>query len=246
MAAKLAEHGFTGSNDAIEHPQGFLSAVSPSGRVTREAEPTELGKTWRIVKDGLSIKKYPMCYCTHRLIDAALALSDAHDLNAASIRGIEVVLSETCANMLRNHQPRDKLAAKFSAEFCVAAAIVARKVTLAEVDDAFICRSDIQDLMRRVTVRRTTEYAAGGTGESEADQLTIQLHSGEKLEGPRLRWARGAAERPLTTEELFDKFRACAEVGKMPIDALAFFRKVQRLELESARGLLPRTDRRTG
>ena len=92
--------------------------------------------------------------------------------------------------------------------------------------------------MRRITVRRITEYAAGGTGESEADDLTIQLASGEKLEGARLRWASGAAELPLTTEELYQKFKACAEAGKVEIDIPALFQKAQQLELGSARGLL--------
>ena len=37
VSARLAELGFTAAADALEHPQGFLSAVSPEGRADRES-----------------------------------------------------------------------------------------------------------------------------------------------------------------------------------------------------------------
>src|SRR5579859_4011017 len=36
ISARLAGLGFTAAADALEHPQGFLSAVSPEGKVDRE------------------------------------------------------------------------------------------------------------------------------------------------------------------------------------------------------------------
>ena len=38
MAARLAEAGFTASTDALEHPQGFLHAISPTGTEDRTSE----------------------------------------------------------------------------------------------------------------------------------------------------------------------------------------------------------------
>src|SRR4051794_16140976 len=69
VSARLAELGFTAAQDALEHPQGFLSAVSPEGRADRDS-PTRLGEEWQIVKQGLSIKKYPAGPCTPRAPDA--------------------------------------------------------------------------------------------------------------------------------------------------------------------------------
>ena len=73
MAARLAEAGFTANTDALEHPQGFLSAVSPNNRADRSGDG-RLGEDWAIIEHGLSIKKYPACYGTHRAIDAVLDL----------------------------------------------------------------------------------------------------------------------------------------------------------------------------
>ncbi|MBO0739741.1 MAG: MmgE/PrpD family protein, partial [Alphaproteobacteria bacterium] len=80
LAARLAEVGFTASPDALEHPQGFLSAVSPAGEVDRETPAQMLGSEWKIVKYRLGIKKYPACYCTHRALDAMLELLGRHPL----------------------------------------------------------------------------------------------------------------------------------------------------------------------
>ena len=73
MAARLAEAGFTASTDALEHPQGFLHAISPTGTEDRTSE-AKPGENWAILTQGLGIKKYPTCYCTHRAIDCMLDL----------------------------------------------------------------------------------------------------------------------------------------------------------------------------
>jgi 2-methylcitrate dehydratase PrpD len=70
ITARLAEVGFTAAPDAIEHPQGFLSAVSRAGEADRETPAQALGSEWKILKYRLGIKKYPACYCTHRALDA--------------------------------------------------------------------------------------------------------------------------------------------------------------------------------
>src|ERR1700760_652897 len=64
MAARLAEAGFTANTDALEHPQGFLHAISPTGTDDRAGD-TRAGAGWPILSQGLGIKKYPTCYCTH-------------------------------------------------------------------------------------------------------------------------------------------------------------------------------------
>src|ERR1700758_240367 len=117
IAARLAEAGFTASADAIEHPQGFLSALSPAGEVDRETPARTLGTEWKIVKYRLGIKKYPACYCTHRALDAMLDLLARPPLRPEEIERITVSLSDTHALILRNHRPQTGLEAKFSIEF---------------------------------------------------------------------------------------------------------------------------------
>jgi len=52
VSARLAGLGFTAAVDALEHPQGFLSAVSPEGRVDREGAVPPFGEQWQKSSKG--------------------------------------------------------------------------------------------------------------------------------------------------------------------------------------------------
>jgi 2-methylcitrate dehydratase PrpD len=237
VSARLAEVGFTASPDALEHPQGFLSAVSPAGEVDCETPAHGLGGQWRIVKYRLGIKKYPACYCTHRALDAMLELLARHPLHPEEIEKINVSLSDTHALILRNHRPQTGLEAKFSMEFAMAAAVIARRAGLAEYTDAFVRRPEVQELMRKVTVATNQKYDPEVSGASIWDQVRIELVGGDTIESEKVRRAKGHADRPLSEAELFEKFRGCLDAGASRIAPEVLFNRLKHLEDLSARQL---------
>ncbi len=237
VSARLAEAGFTASPDALEHSQGFLSAVSPEGRADRDGPTPGLGAEWQIVKQGLSIKKYPSCYCTHRALDGMLELLARRPLKPAEISHITVSISETHSLILRNHTPETGLAAKFSMEFAMAASVIARRASLGEYTDEFVRRPEVQELMRRVSIVTNENYDPVVSGASVYDQVTIDLVNGERIESEQVRRSRGHAERPLGDTELFDKFRTCLDAGHARIAPERLFDRLRRLESLSAREL---------
>ena len=237
MSARLAELGFTASLDALEHPQGFLSAVSPEGAVDRESPPSGLGKEWKILKYRLGIKKYPACYCTHRALDAMLELLARHPLKPADIERITVSISDTHSLILRNHQPQTGLAAKFSMEFAMAAAVISRRAGLAEYTDGFVRRPEVQELMRRVRVETNQNYDPEVSGASVFDQVRVELVGGGVVESEKVARAKGHADRPLSEDELFEKFRTCLDAGGARIAPDVLFDRLRHLEDLSAREL---------
>jgi 2-methylcitrate dehydratase PrpD len=236
-AARLAEAGFTASADALEHPQGFLSAVSPDGRADRETPARGLGTEWKIVKYGLGIKKYPACYCTHRALDAMLELLARHPLRPEQIERITVSLSDTHGLILRNHRPQTGLEAKFSMEFAMAAAVIARRAGLAEYTDGFVRQPQVQDLMGRVSIETNQNYDPEVSGASVYDQVRVDLTGGGTIESEQVRRAKGHADRPLSETELFEKFRACLDAGGSRIAPDVLFDRIRHLEAGSARAL---------
>ena len=237
FAARLAELGFTASPDALEHPQGFLSAVSPAGEVDCETPARSLGEEWKIVKYRLGIKKYPACYCTHRSLDAMLDLLARHPLRPEEIERITVSLSDTHALILRNHRPQTGLEAKFSIEFAMAAAVVARRAGLTEYTDGFVRRPEVQALMGKVGVETNRNYDPEVSGASVWDQVRIDLKTGGSIESEKMRRARGHADRPLSETELFEKFRGCLDAGGARIAPELLFDRLKHLEDLSARQL---------
>jgi 2-methylcitrate dehydratase PrpD len=237
VAARLAGLGFTAAADALEHPQGFLSAVSPEGKADREGPVPALGTEWQIVRQGISIKKYPACYCTHRALDGMLELLARHPMKPAEISRITVAISKTHSLILRNHAPQTGLEAKFSMEFAMAAAVIARGASLGEYTDAFVRRPEVQELMRKIAIVTNENYDPEVSGASVWDQVTLELANGERIESEKVRRARGHAERPLREPELFDKFRTCFDAGHAHLSPEVLFDRLRRLETISAREL---------
>ena len=234
MSARLAELGFTAALDALEHPQGFLSAVSPEGAVDRESPMQRTGSEWKILKYRLGIKKYPACYCTHRALDAMLELLAHHPLRPDEIERITVSLSDTHSLILRNHQPQTGLAAKFSMEFAMAAAVISRRAGLAEYTDGFVRRPEVQELMGKVGVETNRNYDPEVSGASVFDRVRVELVSGGVVESENVARAKGHADRPLSEQELFEKFRTCLDAGGARIAPDVLFDRLRHLEDLSA------------
>ena len=214
MAARLAEAGFTANTDALEHPQGFLHAISPTGTEDRAGE-CRAGVEWAILSQGLGIKKYPTCYCTHRAIDCVLDLVNSSPIKADEVEKVTVNISDYFSTVLRNHQPDTGLAAKFSIEFCMASGIVAQRVGLRELTDDFVRRPDIQALMKKVEIVTTPAYDPDLPGAAPHDQVTVRLASGQDVEGEPVARATGHPSRPLTDQQIFDKFVDCLDAGAL-------------------------------
>jgi 2-methylcitrate dehydratase PrpD len=238
LSARLAANGMTAAADVLDHAQGFLAALSPAGDLDLE-RPARIGEHWHIAERGLSIKRYPACYCVHRLVDGALELAAERPVAIDDIARIEVSLSKTHVAILKHHRPQTGLEAKFSAEFAVAAALLAGNVGLREVRDAYVLRPEVQALMARVSIAENENYDPDALGFSLYDQVKITLNDGRTLAGPQVRYALGNAKRPLGVEDLRRKFLDCFAAAGSRLDAGRLFAALQRLEtLPSCRSLV--------
>jgi 2-methylcitrate dehydratase PrpD len=229
VSARLAAQGFSAALDALEHPQGFLAAVSPAGRTDLDSE-IEAGRIWKLARSGLSVKKYPLCFCTHRALDGMLDLLQAQKVDADQVKRVTVSTSPRNATMLRNHAPKTGLEAKFSMEFAMAAALIAGRAGLAELTDEFVSRPEVQALMRRVEVIRDEREDAAAPGHAIYDEVTLEAEGAARPARVQVSKVRGSPELPLRREELWAKFEGCVQVGAARIPAKALFDALMSLE----------------
>jgi 2-methylcitrate dehydratase PrpD len=229
LAARLAAAGMTAAPDALEHRGGLMMALSPQGRVRLEGE-IAAGRDWHILREGLNVKRYPVCYALHRSIDAALELAQRHDLAPDKVSAVEVRIGKLQAAILRHSRPQNALDAKFSAEFAMAAALAARRVGLAELSDPFVRSPAVQALMPKVRVATTEEFDPQERLFAPHDSVSVTLAGGKVLESGPVRHAKGHARNPIGLDELRAKFDDCAgaALGKPQRDAL--FERLLRLE----------------
>lgn len=210
-AVQLAQYGVTASPTILEGPTGYLAAFSPAGRALRHGwEPGALAMR----RSGLSVKKYPVCYALHRVVDGMLDLKRAHGFAAGEVERITGTVSDLNARVLHAHDPADALAAKFSMEFACAIAAIEGAVGLHQVTDAQVARADVRELMARV---QTDTVPAGCPEEPNFalhDRVVVHLRDGSVLDSGPIRYPRGHARLPLPATELRDKFLGCARPGE--------------------------------
>lgn len=212
VAAQLAERGFTASPDALESPRGFLAALSPRGRVRLEG-PVLAGEPWQLLRQGLNVKRYPVCYATHRIIDAALELHARLGDRVKDIEDVHARIGRLQAAMLRASRPDNALDAKFSAEFTIACALLRGHVDLQDLTDAGVNEPAVQALLRRVRVEVMEAVDAEEPLFSPEDRLTVRLVDGSSVEAEPVHRALGHASRPISSEALREKFISCARVS---------------------------------
>jgi 2-methylcitrate dehydratase PrpD len=229
LAARLAKSGFTASPDILEHASGFMRAHSPSGEPDLDQRDHALGRNWRLPERGVNVKRYPLCYSTHRSIDAMLGLVEEHDLAPDDVREIRVHTGSTQMLMLRNREPKTGLEAKFSMEFAMASALVARSVGLLELSDAFVRRPEVVAAMSKVRCT-TTDETMDGLPFAPSDKVSVVLVSGETLEHPPVTHAKGSWVKPLGEEELRAKFMDCAARRLEADQASVLFERLWALE----------------
>lgn len=212
QAVRLAKSGFTGSLDALEHRTGFMRSFSPSGTPELDADAFRIGEESMAARYGVNIKRYPTCYATHRAIDAMLGLAEEHDIAPDEIASIHVHTGITQRLMLRNSRPQTGLAAKFSMEFAMASAAVARRVGLRELTDDFVSRADIQAMLERVDVTVNEDKAAADLPVAPFDLVWVTLRDGTVLRHDPVEHARGSWQKQLDRSELQAKFNECAAI----------------------------------
>lgn len=239
LAARLAGAGMTAAPDTLENPQGFLNALSPAGEVDLET-PLRLGKHWWLISDGLGFKLYPMCYGTHRALDGTIALANEHDLQPDRVAEINVEMAQVQLANLIQHDPRCALDAKFSIEFALAMAVIARRATMAEVNDQFVRRPDVRALMKkvRVTILPTPDPTRHRT--PPADGVIVTLTDGRRLER-RFQQPLGHPDRPIGPGDLWTKFVDCTRDALNDANAHKLFAQLQHLETVKSVAEFPTT-----
>lgn len=229
IAARLAAAGFTAAHDALEHPSGFLAAFSPAGTADLARPLNGKAGEWHLVRQGLNVKRYPICYATHRAIDAAVDLATRHDLAPSDVEEIRVSTGDMQMLMLRNARPQTALEAKFSMEFAMASSLVARKVGLSQLTDAFVQSPEVQSLIPRVSITTISEKLEGSAF-AAAEAVEITTAQGRTLASEPIVFAKGSQQRPLSREELRAKFLDCIGETLTGAAGAATFDKLMRLE----------------
>lgn len=205
-AAALAAEGFVGPRAAYEGRFGLYR--SHLGRLAEDCDHDRavagLGDTWEL--DHVAVKPFPACHLLHGCADAALVLA-RRGLNPADVVAITArvpagVVEVVCEPVANKRRPQNDYDAKFSVPFVVAAALIRGRFGLAELEPDALADPAILALADKV---RYEVDPAMPFPKYYPGEVVVLLADGRELR-QREEINRGAAERPITNEEVVAKF----------------------------------------
>jgi aconitate decarboxylase len=230
-AVQLARAGLAGSATALESPHGLLRGISPTGEVDCDSplRAVEDADDWRLVTDGLSVKRYPVCHASHRAIDGVIDLKVRGALPADDVVRVRVTLGKAPAATLRFARPVSGSEARFSLHHNVAAALTDGTVGFPQLTDAYVKRPDIAARYAITTMEIGGEDCPDQPGMAKFDRVVMEARGGRVLDSGPIRYPRGHARLPLSDADLDAKFLDCAAHGQVA-DGAALLERLHRLE----------------
>ena len=206
-AAAFAKSGFEAPARVYEGRFGLFATHLAGRQPDLGACTAGLGEVWEVMSNA--VKPYPACHFTHAFADAVLEIARSSGIGPADVKSVRCLIHPTAAAVVcepaeNKLVPRSDYDAKFSLPFVVAASLVRDRFTLAELRAEALSDPAILEMAARVT---SEPDPASGFPKHYSGEVIVTTRDGRELRH-REQVNRGADDRPLSAEEISDKFLA--------------------------------------
>jgi 2-methylcitrate dehydratase PrpD len=201
LAPELALAGFEAQEDAIEEALGQLvgGGFAPDGILD------ELGTRWEITRNYFRL--YACCNPIHPALDCLAAVLAELRPRPDQVERIDVA-TYRFASVMRNPDPANYFASKYSLPHAAAAMVVRGGAGFAELDDTALLDPFIAGLRRRVHITEEPAMSALAPRLRPA-RVTVTLGDGRQATHAT-QSHRGDYQLPFAESEIRDKFRELA------------------------------------
>lgn len=216
LAALMSQEGFPANPCIVESKGGLCDTFVGQGNYNPEVMTRELGNPFYMESPGITIKKYPSCFLTHRAIEAVLQMVQQHHISQGDVAEIEVGITKRGLTVLAYPEPNTGDQGRFSMPYCMASAILDRKINLDTFSDDKVHQPARKELMRKVRLSYPELPIFSGMSQVDpahppvGNPVTIRLKDGRSYSA-RVDVLKGGPEAPLTDKELIAKYYDCAK-----------------------------------
>ncbi len=205
LAALMAEKGFTGTEAIFEGKEGLMDVFGPDWDV--DALVGNLGKSFKILE--CSMKAFPTEALTHTHISATIKIMSENDINYKDIDTVTIkTIARACDILFDPHKyrPKSRETADHSLPYCIACALVDRKVTTKSFDDDSIQDPRIWEVIDKIKGEASEEFEKMFPAK-QPSQVTIKLNDGTE-HALYLEYPKGDPREPMTEADLDAKVEA--------------------------------------
>lgn len=202
LATELAKAGVTAARGAVESVFGQILST----RFDPDYLTHGLGEDYNICKNYF--KMYACCRYNHAVLDAVQLILTENLIACDQIKKIEVK-TYGLASLLKEQEPANMLAAKFSIPFAVAAYIVLGHAGIDAFSDKTVEDERIRNLAQKINVIEDPSLTAMLPAKRPA-QVTIYMQDGRRVEKIVFS-SQGGFDNPYPVDMLLGKFGQLAQ-----------------------------------
>jgi 2-methylcitrate dehydratase PrpD len=221
LAPELALAGFTAQEDAVEEALGQLVG----GGFATDHLLDGLGAEWQITRNYFRL--YACCNPIHPALDCLAAVLAELKPRPEEVARIDVA-TYRFASVMRNPDPPNYFASKYSLPHAAAAMVARGNAGYAALDDSALADPVIAALRHRVHIAEDPAMSALVPHLRPA-RVTVTLTDGRSATHSRDSH-RGDYSDPFSEAELREKFRELAGVVLLPVGVAAVERAVDDIE----------------
>ncbi|MFH1381539.1 MAG: MmgE/PrpD family protein [Chloroflexota bacterium] len=229
LSARLAREGFTAALDSLEGRYGFCHAFSGGRGYDVKKIVEDLGNPFQVVAPGPTIKLYPCCGSAHGALNAFFSLLQKHDFEPEKVHSIDVTVPFDPPRSLIHDNPKNALEGKFSLQYCLAAALVDRKVGLSSFADNQVLRPEVKKLFSKIKMARQPGMEGKPSWQVPEYVVSVKMENG-KTYSEKARVPFIAPIQIATQQEMADKYHDCASLVLSSDDVTASLNILETLE----------------
>lgn len=205
IAASLAEAGFTGPTDILDHPAYFDRAAILRG----------LGRSFAI--DRVYFKPYSCCRWAHAAIDGLTDIFEGEGLRWEAVKSVEVHTFERALKLNNEPDPNTLEGAQYSVPFVLGVAAVEGRSALLPLTEKSLHQSATVDFASRISLLVDDEINAAFPATTGA-RIVLKTATGQHMRD--IRHPLGDPDNPMPHDQLVEKFRtATRDVLSVPQQA---------------------------
>ncbi|KAB2907921.1 MAG: MmgE/PrpD family protein [Ignavibacteriaceae bacterium] len=222
VAALMAQKGYSGTEAVFEGKEGFMQCFGEGWAM--EKLIGDLGKKYKILE--CSMKAFPTEALTHTHITAVLNVMTKNNLDYSDINEVVITTIARACDILfdpHKYRPESRETADHSLPYCIAAAIVDKKITTNSFSDEKMKDPRIWEVIDKIKGEASVEFEKMFPAK-QPSKAVIRTKDGCEF-SEYLEYPKGDPREPMTQEDLDNKFEALS-TGKLDAAKIAAVKEV--------------------
>lgn len=208
FAALMAKKGYTGTEAIFEGKEGFMDVFGPDWDINKLTG--KLGENFKILECGM--KAFPSEALTHTHITAAIQAVIENNIKPNDIKEVKVTAIAKAVDILfdkNKYEINSRETADHSLPYCIARAIIDRKITTQSFDEEKLFDPLLKDVIYKIKGEPSEKFEKMFP-EKQPSQIVIKTKDDTEYK-VYLEYPKGDPREPMTIEDIENKFNALSK-----------------------------------